>query len=155
MLINYQDVMDIPIKVRVPLCIEQGSVFNFFIDHDNPKRQSKNRYFVVMNKNPKKDTLLILVTSTTQTTKKLEFVRRARISEKTIVSVSPHEYGVFSSDSVFNCNEVFEISMADLIRKIEDTGSMNYPKMSDDVIAKIIEGITESPNVSEANKKLL
>lgn len=62
--------MDIPIKVRVPLSIEQGSVFNFFIDHHSPKRQSKNRYFVVMNKNPKTDTLVILVTSTTQAAKK-------------------------------------------------------------------------------------
>ncbi|MDD5318627.1 MAG: hypothetical protein PHF79_02290 [Candidatus Pacebacteria bacterium] len=147
--------MDIPIKVRVPLCIEQGSVFNFFVDHNDPKRQSKNRYFVVMNKNPKADTLLILVTSTTQAAKKLEFVKKAGISEKTIISVSSREYGVFSMDSVFNCNEVFEISMTDLIRRIEDTGSMNYPKMSDEVIAKIIAGITESPSVSEANKKLL
>ncbi|HVU06523.1 MAG TPA: hypothetical protein VHE10_01935 [Candidatus Paceibacterota bacterium] len=147
--------MDIPIKVRVSLCIEQGSVFNFFIDHNDSKRQSKNRYFVVMNKNPKTDTLLILVTSTTQAVKKREFVKRAGISEKTIVSVTPQEYGVFSAESVFNCNEVFEISMNDLIRKIEDTGSMNYPKMDDGAITKIIAGIKESPSVSEINKKLL
>lgn len=108
-----------------------------------------------MNKNPKTDTLLILVTSTTQAVKKREFVKRAGISEKTIVSVTPQEYGVFSAESVFNCNEVFEISMNDLIRKIEDTGSMNYPKMDDGAITKIIAGIKESPSVSEINKKLL
>ncbi len=101
------------------------------------------------------DTLLILVTSTTQVAKKREFVKRAGINEKTIVSITPKEYAIFSTESVFNCNEVFEISMSDLIRKIENTGSMNYPKMSGDIVKKIIAGITESPNVSEANKKLL
>ncbi len=147
--------MDIPINVRVQICIEQGSVFNFFIDYNDTKRQSKNRYFVVLNRNPRTDTVLIMLTSTTQIAKKREFVRKAGISEKTIVTVSPKDYGVFTAESVFNCNDVLEISMSDLIRKIEEKGSMNYPKMSDEIITKLIYGINESPSVSTAIKKLL
>lgn len=74
--------MEIPPKIRIPLCIEQGSVFNFFIDFGNPKRQSKNRYFVVLNSNPKTDITLIMVTSTTQIQKKKEFVRRSALIKK-------------------------------------------------------------------------
>lgn len=147
--------MDIPIKVRIPLCIEQGSVFNFFIDHSDVKRQSKNRYFVVLNRNPKTDIVLIMLTSTTQVAKKKEFVKRIGISEKTIVTVSPKDYRIFPVESVFNCNDVFEVSMDDLIRKIEETGSMNYPKMPDSVIAKLTGGVIESPRVSADIKKLL
>jgi hypothetical protein len=147
--------MEIPPKVRIPLCIEQGSVFNFHIDFDEHGRQSKNRYFVAVNRNPKTDRVLILVTSTTQIAKKKEFIKRAGISERTIVSVSPKEYPVFSAESVFNCNDVYEVSRQDLVRKIEDTGSMNYPKVPESVLAKLIIGINESPNVAPAIKKLL
>lgn len=147
--------MDIPPKVRIPLCIEQGSVFNFHVDFDRPKRESKNRYFVVLNRNPKTDTLLIMVTSTTQIAKKLEFVKRAGISEQTIISVGPKEYSVFTNESVFNCNDVFEVNIQDLVRKIEDNGSMNYPKISDIILAKLIIGVNESPRISADIKKLL
>lgn len=147
--------MYIPIKVRVPLCIEQGSVFNFHIDFDGPGRKSGNRYFVVMNHHPRTDSVLVMITSTTQINKRKEFVKRAKISEKTIVIVSPKEYSVFSSESAFNCNDIHEVGMEDLIRKIEENGCMDYPKISDFILKKLIFGITESPVVTEEIKKLL
>lgn len=147
--------MDIPPKIRVPLCIEQGCVFNFYIDFGTTARQSKNRYFVVLNKNPKTDLLLIMITPTSQVNKKRDFIKRAGISEQTIVSVSPSEYPTFKTESAFNCNDVIEVSMKDLIRKIEEDGSMNYQKIPDSVLAKIIIGINASPRVSPAIKKLL
>lgn len=147
--------MDIPIKVRVPLCIEQGSVFNFHIDFDGPGRKSGNRYFVVMNCNPKTDKVLILLTSTTQIEKRKKFVKKARISEKTIVAISQKEYPTFTFESAFNCNDIHEVSMEDLIRKIENNGSMNYPKIPDVILKKLILGVNESPIVREEIKKLL
>lgn len=146
--------MDIPPKVRIPLCIEQGSVFNFQIDFNGTGRQSKNRYFVVLNRNPKKDVVLIMVTSTTQIAKKRDFIKRAGISKQTIVSVLPSEYSVFTRESVFNCNDAHEVNMQDLIRKIEENGSMNYPKMPERVLEKLIIGINASPRVAPAIKKL-
>jgi hypothetical protein len=147
--------MDIPTKVRVPLSIEQGSVFNFRIDFNEPGRKSGNRYFVVINRNPKTDKTLVMITPTTQIEKRIEFVRKTKISEKTIVVISPKEYCAFKTESAFNCNDVFEVNMEDLIRKIEDGGSMNYPKISDPIIKKIIAGINESPIVTEEIKKLI
>ncbi len=147
--------MEIPPKIRIPLCVEQGSVFNFFIDFSDSKRQSKNRYFIVLNRNPKTDTALIMVTSTTQVQKKKEFVKRVGISDKTIVEVIAREYSVFANDSVFDCNEIFEVNMTNLIRKIEENGSMNYPKLPDNILKRIITGINESPKISPAIKKLM
>ena len=147
--------MDIPPKIRIPLCIEQGCVYNFHMEVDGPGRQSKNRYFVVLNRNPKTDTALILVTSTTQVAKRLEFIKRAGISEKTVVFVSDREYKVFTKESAFDCNEIIEVAMSDLIKKIEDNGSMNYPKIPDSILAKLIVGVNKSPRVSEVFKKML
>ena len=147
--------MEIPVNIRIPLCIEQGAVFNFHMEVSGTNRQSKNRYFVVLNRDPKTDSVLILVTSTTQITKRKEFVQRAGISEQTIVVVSPNEYSVFTNESAFNCNDVIEVSTEDLVRKIEENGSMNYPKISDSILAKLIIGINESPRIAPAIKKLL
>ena len=147
--------MDIPIKVRVPLSIEQGSIFNFHIDFDGAGRKSGNRYFVVMNCNPRTDKVLIMITSTTQIEKRKEFIRKAKISEKTLVIVSSKECSTFKIESAFNCNDIHEVGMEDLVRKIEDGGSMNYPKISDSILKKLISGVTESPVVTEEIKKLL
>lgn len=147
--------MEIAPKIRIPLCVEQGSVFNFSVDFGDSKRQSKNRYFVVLNRNPKTDTALIMVTSTTQIEKKREFVKRAGISDKTIVEIKAREYCIFTSDSAFNCNEVFEVNMSDLIRKIEENGSMNYSKLPDNILKQIIAGINESPKISQSIKDLM
>lgn len=146
--------MDIPAK-RIPLCIEQGSVFNFRLEVVGDGRQSKNRYFVVLNRNPKTDIFLILLTSTSQVAKKREFVKRAGISDQTIVTVSPAEYSVFNAESAFNCNDVHEVKMSDLIKKIEEGGSMNYPKISDTVLVRLIVAINASPRVAPVIKKLL
>lgn len=147
--------MDIPVKIRIPLCIEQGSVFNFYIDFHDSKRQSKNRYFVVLNRNPKTDLNLIMITSTSQIQKKLAFITKAKISDKTIIEIKAREYGVFTCDCVFSCNEIFEVKMDDLIQKIEENGSMNYPKLPDNILKRVIAGVNESPRVSQDIKDLL
>ncbi len=147
--------MEIPVNIKIPLCIEQGCVYNFFIDFNDSKRESKNRYFVVLNSCPKTDFVLIMITSTRQIEKKYEFIKKAGISEDTLVKITPREYSVFKQESIFNCNDVFEIKIEDLINKIEEDGNMNYPKMSKDLISKLIKGVKESPRVQEDIKKLL
>ncbi|OHB15408.1 MAG: hypothetical protein A2431_03965 [Candidatus Zambryskibacteria bacterium RIFOXYC1_FULL_39_10] len=96
-----------------------------------------------------------MVTSTTQIEKRREFIKKAKISEKTIVTVSQKEYPTFISESAFNCNDIHEVSMEDLIRKIENNGSMNYPKIPDAILKKLILGVNESPIVREEIKKLI
>lgn len=147
--------MDIPPHIRISVRIEQGSVFNFHLDVDGSGRQSKNRYFVVLNRNPKTDTVLILVTSTTQIAKKMEFVRRAGISKETVVVVSSMEYPAFRDESAFNCNDVHEVCLSDLIRKVEENGSDGYPKMPDGIVGKLIKAVHASPRVVRGVKKFL
>jgi len=147
--------IEIPVKIKIPLCIEQGSVFNFFIDFGDSKRQSKNRYFVVLNRNPKTDITLIMVTSTTQIQKQKEFVKRVGINKETIVEVKAKEYCIFTDDSAFNCNDIIEVKIENLIRKIEKNGSMNYPKIPNNALKRIITGVNKSPKISQAVKDLM
>jgi hypothetical protein len=147
--------MDIPSAIRIPICIEQGSVFNFLHEVQGVGRQSKNRYFVVMNRNPKTDTVLLLVTPTTQIEKKRSFVRLAGISNETIVEVTPAECQMLSHNSAFNCNDLIEVKLSDLVAKIENNGSDHFSKIPELIMKKLIYGVKESPMVSEDHKKLL
>lgn len=147
--------VEISIKIRIPLCLEQGSVLNFFISFGNPKSESKNRYFVVLNCSPKTDAVLIMVTCTTQIQKKKEFVRSSGISEETIVEVKSKEYTVLTKDSAFNCNDIFEVKTEKLIKKIEEGGSMDYPKLPSNILKRIIAGVNKSPKVSQAIKDVM
>lgn len=130
-------------------------MFNFLLEVDGPGRESKNRYFVVLNRCPKTDTILVLVTSTTKIEKKLEFVRRAGIPKDTIVIVSPDDYLPFKDECAFNCNDVHEVCLSDLVRKIEDDGSDGFPKMPDGIIERLIKGVHASPRIAQGIKKLI
>lgn len=108
-----------------------------------------------MNCDPKASKILLMLTSTTQIEKKKEFVRKSKISEKTIVAVSPKEYPVFTSESAFNCNDIIPVNKEDLMRKIDENGSMDYPRIPDSILKRLILGIKESPKITEEIKKLI
>ena len=112
--------MEIPVKIKIPLCIEQGCVYNFHIDFSDSKKELKNRYFVVLNSCPKTDLVLIMITPTTQIKKKYEFIQKAGISEDTLVRITPKEYCVLKEESVFNCNNYIEIDIEELIKKLDE-----------------------------------
>lgn len=148
--------MDILTDVRLPICIERGTVVNFsFLGQDPKATAPKNRYFLVVNADPKKDSVIILVTSTTQITKKLEYIKRAGLGIETIVTVTPQEYAAFTRETAFNCNDVFEYSLQELIKNIDDNGSMDYPKLPQALVDQVIVGIKASPKVRNELKKLL
>jgi hypothetical protein len=147
--------MEIPPKIRIPLCIQQGSVFNFFINFSDSKRESKNRYFIVLNRNPKTDVVLILITPTSQIDKRRKFIKRAGFNAKTLVEIKSKEYCVFEKDCAFDCNSFQPIKMSNLISKIEENGCMNYPKLPDDILARLIDGVKTSSRVPQEFKDLL
>ncbi|MEK7184668.1 MAG: hypothetical protein AAB683_00845 [Patescibacteria group bacterium] len=147
--------MDIPTDIRLPLCIEQGKVFNFYIDFGDGKRESKNRYFVVLNSKPKSDVILIMITSTTKIDKKISYIKKVGIDESTLVIVSKKEYPTFTQESAFNCNDIFQVKMGDLIKKLENGGSDNFPVIPNQILKKLIQGVKNSPNVEISIKDLL
>lgn len=147
--------MSISPSIRIPLCIEKGSVFNFYIGFNDLRRDSKNRYFVVLNNNPKSDIVLVMLTPTTKIEKTKNLVKNWKISQKTIVEINLGDYRIFTKKCVFDCNSVYEIDTEKLINKIEKNGSMNYPKMSETIIRRLVIGIKKSPRVTSEIKKLL
>ncbi|MEK7501880.1 MAG: hypothetical protein AAB629_03065, partial [Patescibacteria group bacterium] len=118
--------MDIPAKVTIPICIEQGSVYHYYLETKNTDGTTYkgNRFFVVLNANPKNASVLILVTFTKQIIHQQEYVKRVKEDPETLVLVSPSDFPRLSVNSVVNCNNIYEKTLEDLIAEIEHSGKI-------------------------------
>jgi hypothetical protein len=144
--------MEFPEEIRIPIRIQQGSVFNFHMNVTGPGRESKNRFFVVLNRNPKGDVLLLMLTPTTKIQKRLAFVQASHIDIRTVVHVSPKECSIFTQETAFDCNDVYEVRMQDLIRRVKENGSSHYQPLPDAILKRLITAVHLSPRVSDEIK---
>lgn len=71
------------------------------------------------------------------------------------MEVKAKEHCIFTNNSAFDCNDIFEVKIGNLIRKIEENGSMNYPKLPDNILKRIVAGVNKSPKISQAIKDLM
>lgn len=128
-------------RVDIRATIQAGSVYYF---HDSNLTSPDPHYFIVINKNPQTDRVLLLVCSSSQ----LQTVRRRRaLRPETIVEISPREYPDFTRDSIVDCNTVFERSIQELQLKY-DSGQLRVKTvMSPDTLEKLRDAVLESDMV--------
>ena len=139
--------------VKVKIGIEQGSVYNFA-----PKDVVPNHYFIVLNKNPKRDSEIHLAPFTTKRGKILNFISLQKLSTETFVEIKEDEC-VFlprREESCVDCNRLIKISLENLIELIDSSnGSCNYPKVEEALLERVIKGVRASRMVSTAIKATL
>ncbi|HEY9585550.1 MAG TPA: type II toxin-antitoxin system PemK/MazF family toxin [Candidatus Paceibacterota bacterium] len=149
--------MDIPAKVTVPICIEQGAVYLYQLEatnHDGTPYKG-DRFMIVLNANPKTDTVLVLATITKQIENQRKYVKNSGESPETLVDITPSDFVRLKQDSVVNCNNVYETSLSGLISKIEDGGKFFTEKLPKSKISEIAKGVLLSKQVTPEQKKLL
>lgn len=149
--------MDIPAKVTVPICIEQGLICHYFLETVNKDGTvyKGNRFFVVLNSNPKNADILILVTITKQVANQREYVKKINEDPDTLISVSPSDFPRLNVDSVVNCNNVYETSLKSLINRIDSGGKVFFEKLPKIVVDALVRGVLKSKQVSSDHKKML
>ncbi len=149
--------IDIPPKVSIPICIEQGVVYLYRLDTVNMDgtSYSGDRVFIVLNANPKTDETLILTTITKQVAKQREFIKKIGENPDTLVSILPSDFPPLKKESVVNCNNVYPITLSDLITKVENNGKIFSDKLPKTVINLLISGIIKSNQISSEIKKML
>jgi PemK-like, MazF-like toxin of type II toxin-antitoxin system len=149
--------MDIPPKISIPICIEQGSIYLYCLDTKNKDGTSYkgSRFFIVLNANPKTDEVLVLTTITTKIDKQREFVKRIGEDAGTLVTITMSDFPRLTQDSVVNCNNFYQISLKGLIKKIEDGGKIFRDKLSKNVIDALTSGMLKSNQVPPDVKEKL
>ncbi|MDD2708949.1 MAG: hypothetical protein PHV34_13265 [Verrucomicrobiae bacterium] len=110
-------------------------------------------YFIVANKTPQSDALLLLAVASSQV-EKIRARRRA-MPENTLVPVDPAEYAPFSKQTLIDCNQVFEISMAELVTKFAMKELGHHPDLPSEIVLRIQAGILASPRVDAVHKKMI
>lgn len=138
--------MEIPARVRLLAGIQSGSVYYF---EDDQIASPEPHYYIVLNKNPRTEELLILVISTSQVEKRRQVAHRLGFPEETLVVVSPTEYTHFTKETAINCNNVFEKPVQSLVEKLE-SGRLRIctELMPDEIVQRIIAGVLVSTQVS-------
>lgn len=129
--------------------IVPGSVYYF---HDARLSSTQSHYFVVLNKNPLTDSVLLLVCSTSR----VDSARsRRHLRRETLVEVSPAEYSEFTVQSMFDCNTVFDLSLSELQRKY-DAGRLRVKlNIGASILEKLRDAVIESDLVEEEIKDIL
>ena len=116
--------IDIPPEVLVPASILQGSIYHYRLERvNNDGTQYKgDRFFIVLNVNPKADPFLVLVTLTTKIQKQEEFVSKTGEEPETLVKISRADFANLSQDSAVNCNTTYTLTLDELVAKVENGG---------------------------------
>lgn len=145
--------MDIPAQVRVVAGIQTGSVFYF---EEETISSEEPHYFVVLNRNPQTEEILILAIASSQVEKRKQIIERLGFSVETLVEISPQEYALFTKDTVIDCNRAFEKSIQSLAEKLEN-GKLKVCKeiMPSEIVERIVKGMLVSTQISKNIQELL
>ena len=143
-----------PNDVKIKVCIEQGSVYNF-----SPQEGVVNHYYVVLNKNPQKDSEIYLAPFTTKRDSVLRLIEIRGLETKTLVLVEEGECSFLRrrDETSIDCNRLMpSVSIDELVELINGSnGNCNYPKVEKTLMSRVIEGVNASRMVSDNVKKLL
>lgn len=145
--------IDIPANIRILATIKRGSVYYF---NEENFISTEPHFFVVLNKNPKNNNILILACATSQTERRKEIAQKLKFPKETLVEVSPSEFSFFNKNTLFDCNCVIEKSTQSLIDKLcNNCLEICNKDMPDYIVKDIIKGVLLSSQVPEGSKKIM
>ena len=142
----------IPNDIQVKIGLECGSVYNF-----SPKKDIVNHYYMVVNRKPKDVEELFLVRFTSKKDVVLEFIKTHRLNEKTFVQVKKGECNALpkEEESYINCNFINKYDINTLVNLIDESNGRCYPKASNELVERIMEGLKSSRMIGKDIKEAL
>lgn len=130
--------------------IAAGSVYYY---NDPSLKATYSHYCIVVNIDPAKDTVVLLVHASTKINKVKE--RRKNCPQETLVEISPIQYPEFSKGSIIDCNEVLERDVEVLRKLLAQQKLVKKPIMGLRLIKTLRTGIIASNLVSPNIQALL
>lgn len=130
--------------------IKPGTVYYFHEEHYSSPHK---HYFVVINKSPLADELILLACASSRIDK--TYVRRPNCSPDTFVTVTPKQYDSFTATSIFDCNRVLRRTINDIVRKYEDNELSIKPEMDIKLVSSLRKAVLASNQISPRIKSML
>jgi hypothetical protein len=139
--------MEIPLNLR--LSLKAGSVY-YFVDREITSPEP--HYFVVLNKNPIRNEILILAIVTSN----IDRIRRLRLTApQTIVEFGRSEYRPLTLASIVDGNDLLEKDLSDFAERWERREIKECLRVSDVLLARLLSAVLASELVTEEVKALL
>lgn len=116
-----------------------------------------HHFGVVMNGDGANQTIGIIVGTTSQVDKQVDFVNRRGLSPYTLVVIEGNVYRHFGKKTAFKCNDPKEVPLAQIISWYEQglIKIPEYPIIDNKLLLDIQNGIYVSDMVSDKVKKML
>jgi len=145
--------IDIPANVHILTTIKRGTVYYF---REENFSSVEPHYFVVLNKNPSNNSVIILVCATSQIEKRKRRAQILNFPIETLVEVSPSDFSLFSKNTIFDCNCVIEKNVQSIIDKLSKKQLIICStQMPEKIMSLLVAGVLRSSQISEQNKKII
>ena len=131
--------------------IKAGSVYYFPEESFSPEHQY--HYFVVLNRNPDTDEVIVLACGSSKILKTLS--RRRYCARETFVIITPKEYSGFSEETIFDCNRTINPTLDDITAKYGDGSLKVKEEMGMSLVNKLRQGVIASREIELRIKALL
>ncbi len=142
--------MQIPYEIR--LTLRQGTVYYMA---ERGLTSAAPHYFVVLNRNPLRDRLLLLLVASSQLEKARNRITRKNLPAASLVEINEADYDDFSKDSCIDCNKLFNKSIEELCQQWIKKEVKDKRDLPPELLAKLIEGVAASPLISDEDKALI
>ena len=140
----------IPDAILHGFLLKEGSVLYF---SDKTLGINDPHFFILLNKNPQSDKLILLVCSSSKIHKVIK--RRKRLPRKTLVEIKPSEYESFTVDSIVDCNICYVKSPDEILKKTTKSEVRLKAEMEIKIIEKLREAFLLSPLIEKSLKNIL
>ena len=132
------------------LTLRQGSVYYM---QDRRLTSAEPHFFIVVNRLPLRDRVVLLAVSTSQV-ENLKRMRRSTPPE-CVVELAPADYPEFTTPSAVDCNFLFEMTLAELRERQRTKQARGLRDLPKPALQALIRGVLASPLVKQAHKDLV
>ena len=130
--------------------IKPGSVYYF---REESFKSTEKHNFVVINRNPRTDEIILLACASSQ----IENTKRIRYNcpSETLVIITPEQYSGFSTDSIFDCNNIIRRSIDIIMEKYKNDELLVRPEMDVKLVEILRKGVLASNLIEHRIKAML
>lgn len=147
--------MEIPGDVKAAIRVKRGYVYSMVEESFESKYP---HYYVILNKGEvdfEQDPTIFLVWASSNVARAIGQQALSGLPVETFVIVETGECSIFNKRTVFNCNQVKQISSKNLITKIDSSEIRYIGVLPEQITQKLLLGISNSTLLSESIKVAL
>lgn len=94
-------------------------------------------------------------TVTTQIKNQQKYIKFTGADKDTLVYIDQADYPRLSKESVVNCNNIYEITLGELINKVNKGGKIFQEKLPKNKLNELIKGAMISDEVTQEQKQMI